>query len=62
MMQNKSVIVPMAGGSPLETSGRSVVAMLAAAHRYVTGLRNSGIARTSLVNAVYGIGDYIAQL
>jgi O-antigen/teichoic acid export membrane protein len=35
--------------------------MLAAAHRYVTGLRNSGIARTSLVNAVYGIGDYIAQ-
>src|SRR5215472_5045112 len=61
MTQSKSVIVPMAGGSPLETSGKSVVAVLTAAHRYVTGLRNSVRARTSLANAMYGIADYVAQ-
>ena len=61
MMQSKSVIIPVGGGSPLETSGRSVVAVLTAAHSYVMALRHSVRARTSLANAMYGIGDYVAQ-
>src|SRR5215469_9485735 len=61
MTQSKSVITPTGGGSPLETSGRSVIAMLTAAYSYVAGLRHSVRARTSLANAIYGVGDYIAQ-
>src|SRR5215469_14176474 len=61
MMQTKSVIIPMAGGSPLESSSRSVVAALTAAHSYVRGLRHSVRARSSLANAMYGVGDYVAQ-
>ena len=35
--------------------------MLTAAYSYVAGLRHSVRARTSMANAIYGIGDYIAQ-
>jgi len=51
----------MAGASPLETNGASVIAMWSAAHRYITALRNSVRARTSLSNALHSIGDYVAQ-
>src|SRR6516162_937344 len=61
MMQSKSVVIPVGGGSPLETSGRSVVAVLTAAHSYVMALRHSVRARSSLANAMYGVGDYVAQ-
>lgn len=51
----------MAGGSPLETNGASVIAMWSEAHRCVTAERRSVRARTSLSNALHSIGDYVAQ-
>lgn len=54
-------VTPMAGGSPLETNGASVTLLWSAALRYVTAMRSSVRARSSLCNALNSVADYIAQ-
>jgi hypothetical protein len=58
-MPGDFVIVPM-GDSPLQTSGTALSALRATIQQQLGTLRNSANARSSLRNAVYGAGDYVA--